>query len=41
MNKDNYLVTGSSGFVGFPLVNKFLDKKCFVQRYLINLTIDF
>ena len=30
MNKDNYLVTGASGLVGFPLVNKLLDKECFV-----------
>ena len=26
MNKDNYLVTGASGLVGFPLVNKLLDE---------------
>ena len=30
MNKDNYLVTGASGLVGFPLVNKLLNKECFV-----------
>ena len=30
MNKDNYLVTGASGLVGFPLVNKLLDTECFV-----------